>query len=506
MTSVQPIRYRHLLRLAGPIVVANASVPLLGFVDTAVMGHAGQVASLGAIAIGSLVFNFLYWGLGFLRMGTTGFTAQAAGIQDHMEIRAILGRGWILSAALGLLLILLHRIIGPIAFRLLDTSPSVYSEASAYFNLRIFGAPASLALFVVFGHFVGRGQTVDLLRTQLLLNGLNIAFDLLFTINFKLGAAGIGIGTAIAEWIALGFAARIVVRRLQRERLAARTSPLETETDRRLPFWPWGRMTDKTAVRQTLTVNMDIMVRTLFLLFGFGWFTNRGAQFGDTTLAANHVLLQIIGASAYLLDGYAHAVESLVGKAMGAGKKQTFDQAVSVSTKLAGVSAILLAAATAFFGDVIISLLTDLTPVRTTATATLPFTAAYILVSFFAFQCDGIFIGATATRDMRNASVISFVVFFVLSLVTTPRWDNPGLWVSFIIYVLTRGSLWGSSFRRCGRKYQKTDDRLRNQWKSANERRFPGQVGRCESLGFQRFVGLFKPPSTWHVLCTRLTP
>jgi len=414
------------LRLAWPIVIANSTVPLLGLVDTAVIGNTGAVEDLGGIALGAVVFSFVYWSFGFLRMGTTGFTAQASGAGDEAEVRATLARALLLGGSIGVLLVTLQRPIAWIALELLGASEEVEGLTRAYFSVRIWGAPATLATFAVLGSFVGLGRTRQVLQMQLLLNGLNILLDVLLAGGFGMGVRGIALGTAVAEWTTLAVALLMVRRILRR-----------THADDEA-FWPWPRILDREKARRTLAANADIMVRTLFLLLGFGWFTNAGARFGDTTLAANHVLLQLVTMSAYLLDGYAHATEVLVGRAVGTGDRAVLDRAVRSATELASITAVLLAAVVVVGGGPGVALLTDLDEVRAAAAAHLPYAGVYVLLSFAAFQLDGIFIGATRTKDMRNASVLSCVAFLLASSWAMARAGNRGLWVAFVFYVVVR--------------------------------------------------------------------
>lgn len=400
---------------------------MLGLADTAVIGNTGAIVDLGAIALGSLVFSFVYWSFGFLRMGTTGFTAQASGKGDHPEVRATLARALLLGAGIGIALTALQLPIAVVALTLLEASPDAESLTRAYFDIRIWGAPATLATFAVLGTFVGLGRTRYVLLTQVVLNGLNIGLDLLFAGVLGWGVEGIALGTALAEWATLVLALWLAYRLLRGD-----------HSDNE-PFWPWARVLDLSKARATLTANADIMGRTLFLLFGFALFTNQGARFGDEVLAANHVLLQLIALSAYLLDGYAHATEVLVGRAVGAMRRESFDRAVRYASELAAGSALLLAVTVFSLGPLAIDALTDLETVRTVARAFLPYAAVYITISFVAFQLDGIFIGATATRAMRNASVLSFAVFFIATLALVPRGQNHGLWLAFIVYVAARG-------------------------------------------------------------------
>jgi MATE family multidrug resistance protein len=425
---------RSILSLAWPIVLANSAVPLLGLVDTAVIGNAGTVAELGAVGLGALIFSFVFWGFGFLRMGTTGFVAQAAGREDSAEVRATFARALLLAFGLGALLLALQVPIRMAALGILGATPEVEAFTRDYFDIRIWAAPASLGVFVVLGVLVGLGRTRTVLVTQLWMNGLNIGLDILFAGVFGWGVQGIAFGTAIAEWSTLLLGSWLLVRVLRGER----------QDDE--AWWPRERILDAAAARETLGANADLMIRTLFLLLGFGWFTNQSAIFGDTILAANHVLLQLVSFSAYLLDGYAHATEILVGRAVGGRSRERFDRAVRLSAELAAVSAVALAAGILAGGGAIVAGLTDLAAVREVAARFLPWTAAYIGLSFVAFQLDGIFIGATATRPMRNASVFSCLAFVGTSLVLVPRLDTLGLWVAFVLFVVYRALALGAAY------------------------------------------------------------
>ena len=430
----ESVTRRRVFQLAWPIVLANSAVPLLGLVDTAVIGNTGDVQDLGAISLGALVFNFVFWGFGFLRMGTTGFTAQAAGQGDSAEVRAVLGRALLLALVLGAGLVALQLPLARIALGLLGASAPVEALTREYFDIRIWAAPASLGLFACMGLLVGLGRTREVLLLQLLLNGTNAALDVWLAGGLGLGVQGIALGTATAEWVT--FAAALLV--------SARTLRMERNDDE--PWWPMERIRDRARAVETLGANADIMVRTLFLLLGFAWFTNQGALFGDEILAANHVLLQLVSLSAYLLDGYAHATEILVGRAVGAARIGVFDRAVRLTTELSAMSSAVLAGLVVLLGPFAIRLLTDLSTVQDVAREYLPWTAVYVLLSFAAFQLDGIFIGATGTRAMRNASVLSFVGFLLLSWVLVPIGGNSGLWTAFLGFVILRAAALGARY------------------------------------------------------------
>lgn len=428
-----PINHARLWQLAWPIILANSAIPLLGLVDTAIIGHTGAATDLAAIALGALIFSFAYWSFGFLRMGTTGFAARAVGAQDSAEVRATLGRALLLATAIGLLLVLLQQPLGKLAFAVLGGSADAEQVAGEYFSIRIWGAPASLANFAIMGLLIGLARTREVLWVQLCLNGLNIVLDWCFAGVLGWGVAGIAWGTVLAEWTSLALALWLVWR-------ALRHAHTDSEA-----FWPASRIGNLQKLREMLRANRDIMLRTLLLLFSFGWFINQAAQFGDIALAANHILLQFISFAAYFLDGYAHATEPLVGAALARGNRPGFDLAVRRSTELAAITALLLAAGLLLAGDTLIGLLTSLPAVQNAALAYLPFAAAYVLLSFAAFQLDGVFIGAGWTTAMRNAAVLSTALFLLASWPLAAWAGNAGMWLAFIGYVLARAvalALW----------------------------------------------------------------
>lgn len=428
MLAPQSISYDYLLKKAWPIILANASVPLLGLVDTAVIGNVGTAQDLGAIAFGALIFSFVYWGFGFLRMGTTGFAAQANGAGDQEEVRAVLGRSLLLAIGLGLALILLQWPIKQVAFSMLSGSDSVEQVAQSYFSIRIWGAPATLCTFALMGLLIGLGNSGQLLIVQLFLNGLNIVLDIGFAGFLDWGAQGIALGTVIAEWATVIFASVLVFRELTKRNTGGAA------------FLPVKRLRDRSAFLKLLSANADIMVRTLILVFSFAYFVNQSASFGDVSLAANHILLQLISFAAFFLDGYAFVVESLVGAALGSKGYERFDSAVKKSTILAAGTALILATALWFFGGFIIAALTDISAVRLEAAKFLPLAGVYIFLSFAAFQLDGIFIGASFTREMRHAAMLSIIVFLAACELLIEPFAVLGLWWAMVFYVVARAA------------------------------------------------------------------
>lgn len=420
--------HRTITRLAIPIMLANASAPLLGLADTAVIGRTASARELGAIALGALVFSFVYWSFGFLRMGTTGFVAQAMGAGNHREARLVLLRALLLGLGTGLVLLVLQPLIAWVALQTLGASEEVEALVSDYFFIRIWGAPATLCTFALMGTLIGLGHTRKLLLTQLFLNGVNICLNLFFVLHLDLAVKGIALGTLIAEWTAFGLALWLVSGSLG----------LGTGLTRFIRT-AWKEVTRKGPLLAMLKTNSDIMIRTLALLSGFAWFANQGAKFGDTTLAANHVLLQFISLSAFFLDGFAYVVEMLAGRALGAQDRDRFARDLKHATQLAGGTALLLALLVGLGGEAAIEFLTTDPAVRRIASTHLPFAAIYITVSFVAFQLDGVFIGATRSREMRDASILSLLIFIGAEMLLTSWMGNRGLWTAFVVYVLVRG-------------------------------------------------------------------
>ncbi len=409
---------------AWPLIVANATSPILGLTDTAVLGHGGRVVDLAAIALGSLIFSFVYWTFGFLRMSTTGFVAQAAGAHDSKQLVVAVARPVLLGGALGTILFCSQRFIELSAFQILSGGADAEHVAAEYFRARIFGAPAALAGFGASGMLIGLGRSGTVLRLQLLTNGLNAALDLLFVLSFSWGAQGVGLGTAVAEWVGASATLFAVWRELR---------------VRNCTFPSWSVIFERAGLLRTLRANADIMIRTLAMIFGFSLFVNQGAGYGANTLAANHLLLQLVSLSAFFLDGFANVVESFVGRAIGAYDRALFLRSLRLTSEAAGTCALALAVAIFFGGRIAVNALTDLQEVRALAYEFLPQVSCYVLLSCFAFQLDGVFIGAQWTRAMRNMSIVSAGVFFLLSQVLFADWGNRALWWSFVAYVVTRG-------------------------------------------------------------------
>lgn len=425
-TPVTAPSHRGILALAIPIILANSATPLLGLADIAVIGHFGSVSDLGAIALGNLIFSFLFWGFGFLRMSTSGFVAQAFGRGDAEETVAVVARALLLAMSIGCVLVALQWPLITVALSILGGDAGVEQVTREYFFVRIWSAPATLALYAINGLLIGRGLGRWLLRQQLLLNGLNLTLNIVFAGLLGWGARGIALGTALAEWLTL-LIVGVMLWRETRDTVKA----------------VWQRIRPElflaTKLRALMAANGDILIRTLTLLGGISLFTDQGARIGAETLAANHVLLQFTLFSAFFLDGFAFVAEALAGRAFGAGDRKQFALVVTRSTLLAAATAAILALIFLAAGPFFIHRLTVMPEVRALAIGYLPFCAAYVFVSFVAFQLDGIYIGTTQTRVLRNAALIATGLYVLLCFPLAQQFGNTGLWGAFIAFVCLRG-------------------------------------------------------------------
>jgi multidrug resistance protein, MATE family len=430
--------HRRVWRLSGPIILSNLSIPLMGAVDTAVMGHLPDPAYIGAVALAATVFNFVYWSLGFLRMGTTGFAAQALGAGDPLEVRAALFRPLLIAGAIGIVFILVQIPIGKAAFWLLGGGSDVTALAKRYYAIRIWSAPAAFANYVLSGWLLGMQRARATMALQVALNGINAVLAILFVIGLGWGISGVASATLTAEWLSVAIGFGLAWHPLK-----------DAHTERRLSLI---YLLDRTALASLFRVNGNIFLRTIGLLFAFSYFTRLGARMGDLTLAANSVLMQFQAFMAYGLDGFANAASAIVGSAVGSRDGDQFRQAVRVTTIWAAGVALLASLAYLLIGRDLIDLMTNQASVRDAAEHYLPWMIASPLVSFWCFQLDGIFLGATSTVEMRNAMVVSVTAFLASTLIFIPLWGNHGLWLSLLIFMAARGATLGAYYPRLARR------------------------------------------------------
>lgn len=407
-------------------MLGQASVPLVGLVDTIVIGRAGDAASLAGVALGATVISLVFWTFGFLRMGMTGLTAQADGAGDHGEVQALLLRGLAIGGAIGTGLLLLLWPLRELAFALFSGGAETTGEARAYVTMRFFGAPAALAVFAVTGWLFGLGRTRSALALQLAMNLANVAFDIALVIGLGTGAAGVGLGTAMAEWIALATGLVLVTR-------IAGAGPVALARASGRVLW------DRMALRRLFAVNRDIMIRTIALLILFAWFANAGARLGAVALAAQHVLMQFVNVAAFVLDAFAFTAEARVGAALGARSLERFRRAVRLTGEFALAAAALMAAAFWLFGPDLIALIATDPAIRTQAERFLPLAALIPLVGLPSWMLDGIFIGATRGRALRNAGLAATALYVATDLALRPL-DALGVWLALWAAYLFRAA------------------------------------------------------------------
>ena len=411
------------------MTLAHMSTPLLGFADATIIGRLGQADLLGAIATSAVIFDFVFWALGFLRLGTAGLTAQAVGAGDTGEQRATIARALVLALGFGFGLVLLRAPIAWAAFSAISASPAVTAAARAYFDIRIFSAPFALVNYVVLGAVIGRGRTDLGLVLQILINLSNIVFNVVLVMGFGLGVRGSAWGTFSAE--ALGAICGLAVL----VRLVGLRPDIGLAT-----------LLDRARLRRMVGINRDIMIRSASLTFAFAFFTAQGARGGDVTLAANAVLMNLFLITAYFLDGFATAAEQMCGQSVGARDGAGFRKAVRLTGLWCLVFSLGASLLAYGLGPIVIDFVSTSGEVRALARQFLLYAALSPLFGAMAFEFDGVFIGATWTRDMRNLMLVALTIYLILFLALRPL-GNAGLWIALLGFLASRGALQGWRYR-----------------------------------------------------------
>jgi MATE family multidrug resistance protein len=409
------------------MILSNISVPLVALVDSAVIGHLPHAHQLGAVAVGASLFSLLAWALGFLRMGATGFAAQAAGRGDGDGLRQVLAQGLLLAAGFAVLLGLLAVPFSQLALSWMQPSAALADSTLAFFHVRLLGLPATLGGFALVGWFLGTQNARAPLAMLVTTNGLNIALNLWFVLGLGWGVAGSAWASVLAEWfgLALGLA-------LARPALRAHAGRI-----------PWQRLRQWASWAPLLRVNRDIFIRSLALQAVFFLITVQGARLGEATVAANALLLNGLLLTAHALDGLAHAIEALCGHAIGAGNKRTLRRSLVVAAGWSVLASLAFAFFFGAFGPVFIAFQTDIPSVRETAATFLPYLAVLPLIAVWSYLLDGLFIGATRAREMRNGMLASLVLALPVAWLTH-GWGNQGVWLSFLWFMAVRAMTLGA--------------------------------------------------------------
>ena len=414
------------------MILSNITVPLLGMVDTGVVGHLENATYLGAVAVGSTIFGFLYTGMNFLRMGTTGIAAQRFGARDNAGLRASLGQALIVALVVAGLLIALRSPIGHLAIRLIGGDHGVQAFAYEYFAIRVWSAPGTLANYVLIGWFIGLQNARIPLLIFLTINSINIVLDLVFVVALGMKVDGVALASVIAEYTALIVALAFAARELRRHE----------------GRWPWSRLFNIRAYGAYFSVNANLFVRTMALVFTFAFVTAQGARLGALVLAANAVLMNLQHLTAFGLDGFAHAAEALVGKAVGAGEREAVERSVRLCLKWSLIFSVGFLVTYAVAGPWFIRLLTDLPDVRGAAMDYLPWLVVSPLVSVWPFLYDGVYVGATKARSMRNIMLVSTLLVFLPAWYLLQPLGNHGLWLAFLLFMASRGIGMHLGYRR----------------------------------------------------------
>ena len=414
---------RDMWRIAAPMILSNISVPLLGMVDTGVTGHLESSAYLGAVAIGGTIFTFLYMGMNFLRMGTTGIAAQSYGAGDNDGLRVSLGQALIVSLAIALAILILQLPVGRFAIALLGGDAETQLHAKTYFSIRVWSAPGTLANYALIGWFLGLQNARVPLLIFLTINITNILLDLLFVIVFGMKVDGVALASVIAEYTGLLVGGAFAIAALRSHE----------------GHWPLARLTNLSAYKAFFSVNASLFVRSMALMFTFAFITAQGARLGPAILAANAVLLNFQNLTSLGLDGLAHAAEAMVGKAVGQKDRNALQHTVRLTLKWSLIFAAGFTVSYLLAGPLIVRILTDLPDVRETAMVYLPWLIVSPVISVWCFLYDGVYVGMTRAREMRNIMVFSTFAVFLPAWYLTQSFGNHGLWFALMLFFASRG-------------------------------------------------------------------
>ncbi len=417
---------RQVFAQSWPVIMANALTPLVGLVDTWVIGRFAGTSALAGIGLGAAIYGILYWGFGFLRMSTAGLAAQSSGAQDESAVQSHIFRAVPLGIMIGFILLVTQGLLIPLAMMIFTADAPIEESAAIYIRARLWGLPAYLGLIALMGWFIGLGQARQAFWMQLILNIINVALSLFFVISMGWGLYGVGLATALAEWAGL-LTGLIIARSVIKRRGGLKPDALTRD-----------RLMNVAELSRLGEANTNIFIRTAALTGGFSFFSNAAATQGETFLAAHTIHMQFITLTAFILDGFANTAEATVGAAYGARSRTRFDRAVRLTSEFSGLLAFLCAAVIYLAGPIAIDALTTDPAVRETARIYLPWCALAPAIGWAAFQMDGIFIGTTRTKEMRNAGIAALLAYLAVHFAMPDSLGPHAIWAAFLIYYLAR--------------------------------------------------------------------
>lgn len=423
---------KQILKLAIPNIISNITIPLIGMIDLVIVGHLGSEKYIGAIAIGGMIFNFIYWGFSFLRMGTTGFTAQSFGKKDPQESAKILGQSLFISVIGATLLLLLQIPIEYVSFKILATSTEVESLARQYFYIRIWAAPATISMYALTGWFIGMQNTRIPMIIAITINVLNLILNAIFVFGLGMTTDGVALGTVISQYT--GLALSLVFLKLRYKEIFSLINI--------------KLINDRLALSRFMTVGRDIFIRTMCLLMVLSFITAQSAKLGDTVLAVNTILLQFFILFSYVTDGFAYAGEALTGRYIGERDKPKLSSLIKKLFVFGLSIAILFSIVYVFALSNLVSIMTSETTIIRMAQELKWWIVIIPLVSFASFLWDGIFVGATASKGMRNSMLLASILFFTVYYSSITILHNNSIWLAFVVFLAARGLFQTVIFKR----------------------------------------------------------
>ena len=419
------LNHAKIWNIAWPIILSNITVPLVGAVDTAVIGQLPGPDNIAAVALGAIIFDFLFWGFNFLKIGTSGLSAQALGSNNLVTVSKVISRALAIALIAAVVVIGAHKFVLMVSLNIFQTEADVANATAAYFNIRVWGSPAVFVNFVILGSFIALQKTRFIFYHQLLLNLTNIFLDLLFVLQLDMGVEGVAIATVIANYLACAFGLYWMLATLKIFNIHLSVKAVIS--------------TNLHTYLQLMKLNANIFIRSACLIASFVFLTYMGSKLGTIFLAANAILLHFQSIMSYALDGFADATESLCGRAYGKRSQIELNRAMRLTSIWAVAAALLCCVCFLLFGNQLISIFSIDETVINTAREYLPWLILSPIVSVWSFQLDGVYIGTTHSKEMRNGMLLSTLVFVISALILVSIWQNHGLWLAFIIFMLFRG-------------------------------------------------------------------